>query len=417
MINRTTQVFIRRSNAAKYSTIDLSKPTAALSGRSMPGSAERIYWRARLVFIFALTLAPLALFAALPAAAQSIPGPISPRPGQAVQKAPSIRVRVNLVSTPAVVHNTQGELVLDLMQENFRVSDNGVPQKIEGFELGGAPVSVAIVMETSSRVEALLPAVRRTGIVFTQTVLGESGDAAIIGYNDQVDKLLDFTSDHDAIEKTINKLPEGNSGARLYDALAQAVSMLRDRPETRRRVIITVAEATDTGSEEKLGAVLREAQLANITIYSVGLSSTAAEVRGPQKQNGPISATPPGTFGLPPMPGTPQTPSSEQQRQGNVDLLGLAVWVVQHATAVVRDHPLELATIATGGLYQSTLRDSEIQSAVDAIGGELTAQYTLSYRPTGTGAGDYHEIKVEVVNRRGLKVRSRPGYYLGSPTK
>ena len=417
MINFITQVFTRRLNSAKYPRIFAPTLDAAVFAKSMASSAQRIGLRARFVFIFVLALAPLVSFAARPAAAQSTPGPIAPRPGQDVQKPPSIRVRVNLVSTPAVVHNTQGELVLDLTQDNFRVSDNGVAQKIEGFELGGAPVSVAIVMETSSRVQALLPAVRRTGIVFTQTVLGESGDAAVIGYNDQVEKLLDFTSDRDAIEKTINQLPEGTSGARLYDALAQAVSMLRDRPETRRRVIVSVAEATDTGSEEKLGAVLREAQLANITIYSVGLSSTAAEVRGPQKQNAPISATPPGTFGLPPMPGTPQTPSSEQQRQGNVDLLGLAVWVVQHATATVRDHPLELATIATGGLYQSTLHDSEIQPAVDAIGGELTAQYTLSYRPTGTGAGDYHEIKVEVVNRRGLKVRSRPGYYLGPPTK
>ena len=82
----------------------------------------------------------------------------------------------------------------------------------------------------------------------------------------------------------------------------------------------------------------------------------------------------------------------------------------------VREHPLELATIATGGLYQSTLRDTAIEPAIDAIGGELHAQYTLSYRPTDTGAGDYHEIKVEVVNRRGVKVRSRPGYYLGAPS-
>jgi hypothetical protein len=38
----------------------------------------------------------------------------------------------------------------------------------------------------------------------------------------------------------------------------------------------------------------------------------------------------------------------------------------------------------------------------------------LSYRPTNTDAGGYHEIKVELVDRKGLKVRSRPGYYLGS---
>ena len=198
------------------------------------------------------------LAAAGAARAQSVPGPIAPRPGQDVQKPPNIRVNVNLVSAPAVVHNANGDLVLDLTEQNFRIFDNGAQQKIEGFDLGGAPLSVAIVMETSSRIEALLPAVRRTGILFTQTVLGESGDAAVIGYNDEVDKLLPFTADRDAIEQTINKLQEGTSGARLYDALSQAVGMLRDRSSSRRRVIITVAEAVDSQGDEE--PTLAEAQ-------------------------------------------------------------------------------------------------------------------------------------------------------------
>jgi VWFA-related protein len=365
--------------------------------------------------LLARALFGLALLAvARPAAAQSTPGPIAPKPGQKIQQSPekpAIRVRVDLVNAPVVVHNAAGELVLDLTERNFRVFDNGVEQKVEGFEMGGAPLSVAIVVETSSRIEALLPAIRRTGILFTQTVLGQSGDAMVIGYHDEVDRLLAFTTDHDAVERTIANLKSGTSGARLYDALSQAVGALRNRPVSRRRVIISLAEAVDTGSEEKLGQVLREAQLSNITIYSVGLSSTAAELRGPQQQSGPSPATPPGTFGLPPIPGTPQTPSTEQQRSGNVDLLALAVWVVQHATASVRDHPLEVATVATGGLYQSTLRDRSIEPAIDRIGGELHAQYTLSYRLTGSAPTGYHEIKV-LVDRPGAAVRSRPGYYL-----
>jgi VWFA-related protein len=318
-----------------------------------------------------------------------------------------------MVNAPAVVHDSRGDLMLNLTEKDFRVFDNSVEQRIDGFEMGGAPLSVAIVMETSSRIEALLPEVRRTGILFTQTVLGESGDATVIGYDDQVQNLLPFTSDRDAIERTITNVKQGTSGARLYDALSMAVDLLRQRSSSRRRVIITMAEAVDTGSEEKLGQILREAQLSNITIYSIGLSSTAASLRGPQKTTEPISPTPPGTFGLPPIPGQPQTPTSEQQRQGNVDLLGLAVWVVQHVTATVKDRPLEVATVATGGLYQSTFRDSSIESAIDTIGGELTAQYNLSYRPTGIDPNGYHEIKV-VVNRPGAKVRSRPGYYPAS---
>ena len=157
--------------------------------------------------------------------------------------------------------------------------------------------------------------------------------------------------------------------------------MLRSRPDTRRRVIITLAEAVDTGSEQNLGEVLREAQLANITIYSVGLSSTAAAARGPQKSGAPPPATPPGTVGLPPIPGQPQSPTGESSI-GSGDLLGLAEWAVQHTKAVVNARPLEVATVATGGLYQSTVKDNSIETAIDRIGGELHAQYMLSYRPT-----------------------------------
>jgi hypothetical protein len=38
----------------------------------------------------------------------------------------------------------------------------------------------------------------------------------------------------------------------------------------------------------------------------------------------------------------------------------------------------------------------------------------VSYTPTGTGESGYHEIKVSV-DRPGVMVRARPGYYLGPP--
>ncbi|MBZ5697178.1 MAG: VWA domain-containing protein [Acidobacteriia bacterium] len=367
---------------------------------------------------FAIGLALIAawlVFSTAPARAQGSQGPIAPKPGAPVQKAPdnAIRVRVALVNAPVTVHDAKGELVLDLKKENLHVFDNGVEQNIETFDLGGEPLSAVLVFETSSRVAPLLPAVQKSAIVFTQTVIGPSGDAAVLGYNDDVERLLPFTADHDKIEKTIANLKTGTSGTRLYDALSMAVGLLRDRPPSRRRIIIVVAEARDAGSEEKLGEVLREAQLSNIVIYTVGLSTAAAALRAPPKQSGPIQAAPPGTFGLPPVPGTVQTPTTEQQRTGyiDVDLLSLAEWAVENAKAVVKDRPLEVATVATGGMYQSTFRDRSIEDVVDAIGGELNAQYTLSYRPTGSEAAGYHQIKV-TVDRPDVKVRTRPGYYI-----
>jgi hypothetical protein len=74
-----------------------------------------------------------------------------------------------------------------------------------------------------------------------------------------------------------------------------------------------------------------------------------------------------------------------------------------------------MASGMTGGLYQTTFDDNSIEVAIDQIGAELSAQYVLSYDLARTDRMGYHKIKVEVVDRPDLKVRSRPGYYMGPP--
>jgi VWFA-related protein len=368
---------------------------------------------------FALALGSLWL-AAAPAFAQSASGPARPAPAAPAEQAPAkiIGPTVQLVTTPVTVKDSRGELVLDLTAANFRVFDNKVEQTIETVDQGGDPVSAVLVFETSSRITPLFPAIQKTGILFTQDVLGPTGDAAVLGYNDTVDHLLGFTSDHDQIEKTVKNLSPGTSGVKLYDALGTALHMLLGRPDTRRRVIILLGEAADTGSEAKLGQVLRDAQAANITIFTVGLSSTAATTRGQQKSGAPPSAAPPGIIAGPTIPGEAPTPDMQQiganPSGGDANLMNVVTWAVTHAVATVKERPLEVATAATGGLYQSTFRDHSIEDAIDQIGAELHGQYILAYQPSGSAQYGYHEIEVRVT-RPNLSVRARPGYYLTAP--
>jgi VWFA-related protein len=370
---------------------------------------------------FALLAAGLVVCAAA-LRAQAPEGPLPPRPGQAVQAPPpgaQLKVRVTLVNLPVTVRNSKGDMVHDLDAKDFRILDNGVEQKISHFDLGGDPVSMVVLIETSSRIEPIVPEIRKTGILFTQTVMGPEGEAAVVGFNDAVDKLQDFTSDADAVENTVTQLQAGTSGSKLYDAMAVAVDMLSgrmpqptaDRPG-RRRVMLVMSETVDVGSEAKLGEVLRKAQLANVTIYSVGLSTTRSELKGKPRDNAPAPIAPPGIMTLPAPPGTIQTPSSEDiANASSVDLLGLAIWAVQHADNKVKDRAMDVACVATGGTHLSTYKDRSIEKAIDEIGGELHSQYSVSYSPNDSDAVGYHEIKVDV-DRKNLKVRARPGYYV-----
>jgi VWFA-related protein len=269
-----------------------------------------------------------------------------------------------------------------------------------------------------------LPKIRKSGILISQTVTGLTGEGAIVGFDDEVKTLLDFTNSADAMEKTMSGLKEGYSGSKLFDAMSKAVELLSGRPEVsetelgHRRVMLVIAEAHDSGSEEKLGEVLRRAQLANVTIYTVGISSMKADLKKKPEHTGPSPVTPEGTYGMPPPPGTVQTPTTgdTSQPQG-LNLLALAVWVVSHAKDQVTARQLEIAAAATGGLHVSTWKDRTIEKVIDEMGGELHAQYTLTYTPSGENTDGYHEISVAVAKEkeRGLKVRARPGYYLGVP--
>ncbi len=360
------------------------------------------------------------------ARAQAPEGPIAPKPGQAVQIVPpdvqaGLKVRVALVNMPVTVRDAKGDMVHDLEATNFRILDNGIEQKITHFDLGGDPVSLVILIETSSRIAPILPELRKTGIILTQTVMVSSGEAAVVGFNDAVDKLQDFTSDADLIENTVSRLQTGTSGSKLYDAMAVGVEMLSSRmPQPsaekpgRRRVMLVMSETVDAGSEAKLGEVLRKAQLANVAIYSVGLSTTRSELKGKPRDNAPVPIAPPGIMTLPAPPGTIQTPTSEENRNAGVDLMGLAIWAVQHADNKVKDHAMDVACVATGGAHLSTYKDRSIEKAIDEIGGELHSQYDIGYAPSDANDIGYHEIKVDV-DRKNLKVRTRPGYYVAPP--
>jgi VWFA-related protein len=306
--------------------------------------------------------------------------------------ATKIKVRTILVNEPVTVRNHDGQMVHNLEPEDFKITDNGVEQTITHFELGGDSISLVVLVETSSRIAAILPDLRKSGSVVSQIVMGANAEAAVVGFNDNVDRLEDFTSSGDQIEKTFSHLDDGTSGSRLYDAMELAVKMLSSRPAPtatnpqRRRVMIVLAESDDKGSKATLGAVLRQAQLENVTIWSVGLSTVHAWFLNRAKMK-------------------PTDPD-----WGDNNLIPLTVWAVTNMKDQIHNNGLQIAATATGGTHFATWRDRSIQAAIDEIGGELHSQYLLMYTPTGTTNG-YHEIKVDV-DKPNVRVRSRPGYFV-----
>jgi hypothetical protein len=80
-----------------------------------------------------------------------------------------ISVRLELVTVPVTVTDTHGQQVNGLVQENFRVFENGRPQPIAVFHHGDAPVTLGLVVDRSQSMRPKNDALLTTLSVLLQT--------------------------------------------------------------------------------------------------------------------------------------------------------------------------------------------------------------------------------------------------------
>jgi VWFA-related protein len=372
----------------------------------------------------AVLLAALFLFTAarIPAWAQdelpnTLPEPSeaeeATQPEDARPQAPDIRVLSNLVVTPVAVIDSSGEFVYDLKQSDFEIFDNGAPQRIESFESEPRKMAVVIVVQTSRSVEPLLKDVHSLGPVFSSLLLGPEGQAAVITYGDRVRLVQDFTGDSDQLAEALSTIgPEGVSG-RLNDALMRGIAVLERRATTERRILVAFSNGYDEGSESKSEEVVRRATGSDVAIYGLGFNPAKGLLaRKPELPPlGPLDTN----VTRPVPPGGAPTPTASANVYDTpipvVDITDATGQVIQSAVA---SSLLEFYAGYTGGVFYSHWKKKTLADQLSRIAAEVHSQYELTYVPDTLAQAGFHRIQV-AVNRPGVKIRARAGYFFKAP--
>jgi VWFA-related protein len=312
---------------------------------------------------------------------------------------------VKEVALPVTFINNRGDFVTDVERPEVTIYDNKVAQKIQSFEISYRPISLVILVNTSARMEGVLPDLKTSGILFTQLVMGETGEAAVLTYAKEVDVKQPFTTNGDLIEKAFKDVRTEEDSSHVTDGVFRAIGMLQNRPQERRRVVVIIGEGRDMGSELKKNQALREAQIANISVYSVETSSFKAVAKKPLPQGPTMNPFPAGSEPGP--PGTIPIPMGVQ----TMDIGTPVKETLRYGMSLIWNHPLRTYAGGTGSNHIDAYTLKGVEEAVQLIGRELHSQYWLSYSPNNASAvEEYHTIDVRV-NRPGLKVRARPGYF------
>lgn len=369
-------------------------------------------------------LAIMLLAGLLLAQKQNPPATLTPKPttnqpgGEETDEDLTVRfiTTTQQVTAPVLVYDAAGNYVNGLKPGQFHLFDNNKEQNIQVDE-AFQPISLVVLVQANAAVEHMLPAINKIGNLLGPLILGERGEAAIIAFDARVRTLQEFTSDPDKLTKAVQGIYPGSTSSHLVDAVEAADTMLRHRPQNRRRVILMIAQDRDYGSSARGRETLLKLQLDSVAVYSVDISRLISALDAPTPWPRPDNRPP----AMNPVPSNqPATPNTVMQTFGtngnSAEFMPVLLEIYRDTKAIFKANPVHVFTRGTGGTEYSYYRGHGLEQAIQDIAEQLHSEYVISYRPDQATLleGGFHQITLAIDSPLAKRYQARPGYWLAA---
>ncbi len=193
-----------------------------------------------------------------------------------------ISVTTELVVLPVSVTDASGNFVSGLEMEDFRVFEDGRPQKISLFADENNPVTVGLLVDRSRSMGPKLPGVAEAVFAFAHSS-NPDDEMFIVDFSDNVSVERiggkEFANDPKELEKAVAAVTASGQTA-LYDAIVQGLERLRQGHRDKKALVI-VSDGGDNVSTHKFSDVLDLARKSQAVIYAIGLVGESGEEENP----------------------------------------------------------------------------------------------------------------------------------------
>src|ERR1700674_3280714 len=219
------------------------------------------------------------IIAVLTLAASLLPGPALPRTQNSGQLQGPIRVQVNLVNLFATVRNKKTkQIVSDLEQSDFKITEDGADQKISFFSRESKlPITLGLLIDTSGSETETLGAEQEAATRFLSRVLRKGDLAMVISFDTDSDLLADLTDDQSRLDRAIRRarinapsaqgpLSQQIPGTVFYDAVYAACHE-KLAEEAGRKALVILTDAQDEGSKLRLQDAIEAAQRTDTVVH------------------------------------------------------------------------------------------------------------------------------------------------------
>jgi Ca-activated chloride channel homolog len=179
----------------------------------------------------------------------------------------TIGVNVDLVLTYTSVFNKDNHFVSGLKNENFKVYEDGIEQKITYFTQDDVPVSMGILLDLSGSMRSKIDQVNKAALAFIRAS-NPRDEVFLIGFSDEAELLQDYTSDIDEITDALdNTVVTGGTVA--YDAIYLGVQKAHVGKKPKKAVVV-ITDGEDRDSYYKLDELLAKVQESDVQVFCIG---------------------------------------------------------------------------------------------------------------------------------------------------
>jgi len=291
----------------------------------------------------------------------------SPTPKKILEEEGVIRIDTELVNINVRVIDRNSRPIGGIRQNEFTVTEDGVPQKIEYFSQSEVPTNYSLVLDNSGSLRRQLDKVIEAGKILVNTNKPED-ETLIIRFvsRDKISIEQDFTSKKEYLNDALDNLYIDGGQTAIRDAVYLAADKVtnyekaKNSDDRKRRAMILVTDGEDRDSyytEPQLFEMLKES---DVQIYVIGFVSDL------DKESGFIR-------------------KSEQSRAKTF---------------------LERLASETGGKAYFPSGIDQLPGIARDIASEMRTQYSIGYIPSNEKEdGTYRHIKVTVADGPGAQKR------------